>query len=63
MAENVDGPDQGVLFEIEDKDEDGCLWICNPVGTEPQWCQNLGPREAVMEKWAAFLAEQDFEEK
>jgi hypothetical protein len=63
MAGNKSGrPRTGANFDIEDKDEDGCLWVCNPAGTEPVWCVNLGPREAVMAKWADFLGQKDFGE-
>ena len=56
-----DDPEQGALFEIEGPDEDGCVWICSAEGRDI-WCQNLGPREPVAEKLAAWLAEIDFGE-
>ncbi len=59
--DNVDGPAQGALFVIEGPDEDGCVWICAPDGRQT-WCQNLGPKDAVMTVMADFLAKQDFGE-
>ena len=52
---------QGALFEVEGPDEDGCVWACAPSGRDV-WCQNLGPKEAVAEKLAGWLAQQDFGE-
>lgn len=51
-----EGPPQGALFEIEVDEEDGCVWVVVDGQTI-----NLGPVEAVSEKWANWLAERDFE--
>jgi hypothetical protein len=57
-ASGEDGDPQGALFEIEGPDEDGCVWLTGEGGVHV----NLGPREAVAEKLAGWLAEIDFGE-
>lgn len=48
--------EQAALFEIEGPDEDGCVWACAPQGREV-WCQNLGPKDKVVEVFLRWLAE------
>jgi hypothetical protein len=48
-------PEQDALFEIEGPDEDGCVWICSAAGIH-DWCQNLGPRNKVVEVLSQWLA-------
>lgn len=60
-VEPGEAPEQGPLFEIEGPDEDGCVWICSPAGRDV-WCQNLGPKAAVVEalsQWLASVEERD----
>jgi hypothetical protein len=56
-----DEPEQEALFEIEGPDEDSCVWLVSGKG-ESAVVVNLGPREAVAEKLANWLAEIDFDE-
>ena len=56
-----DEEEQGALFEIEGPDEDSCVWLVSGVG-EDAVVVNLGPRAAVAEKLAQWLAERDFGE-
>jgi hypothetical protein len=46
---------QGALFEIEGPDEDACVWLVSGKG-EGAVVVNLGPRDAVAEKLAQWLA-------
>ena len=48
-------PDQGALFEIEGPDEDSCVWLVSGEGEEAV-VVNLGPRPAVADKLAEWLA-------
>ncbi len=61
MAEN-DELEQGALFEIEGPDEDECVWLVSGSGPSAT-VVNLGPRPAVAEKLADWLAEIDFGER
>lgn len=54
-------PEQGALFEIEGPDEDSCVWLVAGKGADAV-VVNLGPRDAVAEKIAQWLAEIDFGE-
>lgn len=56
-----DGPEQGALFRIEGPDEDGWVWACSPEGRDI-WCQNLGPKDAVVERLSQWLAGVDADE-
>ena len=47
--------EQGALFEIEGPDEDSCVWLVSGEG-EDAIVVNLGPRQAVAEKLARWLA-------
>jgi hypothetical protein len=49
--------EQGALFEIEVDEEDGCVSIIVDGRVE-----NLGPIDAVAEKWANWMAARDFDE-
>ncbi len=51
-------PEQEALFEIEGPDEDSCVWLTGEGGVHV----NLGPRDAVAEKLAAWLTEIPFGE-
>lgn len=51
-------PEQCALFEIEGPDEDGCVWACSIAGRD-DWCQNLGPRDKVVEVLSQWLASLD----
>ncbi len=51
MAEELE---QEALFQIEGPDEDGCVWACAPEGGNV-WCQNLGPKEKVVEVFSQWL--------
>lgn len=53
----TEGPPQPALFEIEVDDDDNCVWIVVDGRTI-----NLGPVEAVSEKWADWLASRDYGE-
>ena len=57
-----DEADQEALFEIEGPDEDSCVWLVSGKGQEAL-VVNLGPREAVAEKLAQWLADMDFGEQ
>lgn len=46
---------QGALFTIEGPDEDGCVWILVDGETV-----NLGPRDAVAERWVEWLSAIDY---
>jgi hypothetical protein len=50
-------PEQDALFELEGPDEDSCVWL-----TSGATHINLGPRDAVAEKFTQWLAEIDFGE-
>ena len=50
----TEGPEQEALFQIEGPDEDGCVWACSPEGRDV-WCQNLGPKEKVVEVFSEWL--------
>jgi len=54
-------PAQGALFEIEGPDEDGCVWACSPEGRDV-WCQNLGPKDKVVEVLSRWLGQVDADE-
>ena len=54
-------PKQEALFQIEGPDEDGCVWACSPRGGDV-WCQNLGPKEKVVEVYSQWLASIDVDE-
>ena len=51
-------PKQEALFEIGGPDEDGCVWICPPAD-KGDWCQNLGPRDKVVEILSQWLSSLD----
>jgi hypothetical protein len=51
-------PEQEALFQIEGPDEDGCVWACSPDGRDVL-CQNLGPKEKVVEVFSHWLASID----
>lgn len=53
-----DLPEQGALFELEGPDDRGCVWLTAEHGI----VANLGPRDAVAEKMANWLAAMDFGE-
>ena len=53
-----DQAEQGALFTVEGPDEDGCVWACSPEGRDV-WCQNLGPKDKVVEVLSQWLAEVD----
>ncbi len=55
-ANAIEGPAQGAVFEIEVDEDDGCAWIVAGGQTI-----NLGPVNAVAEKWAQWLADREFE--
>ena len=57
----TDGPEQPALFQIEGPDEDGCVWACSPEGRDIG-CQNLGPKEKVVEVLTQWLAAVDADE-
>jgi hypothetical protein len=54
-------PQQDALFQIEGPDEDGCVWACSPDGRDV-WCQNLGPKEKVVQMLSQWLASVDADE-
>ena len=56
-----DEANQEALFEIEGPDEDSCVWLVSGKGQDAV-VVNLGPREAVAEKLAQWMAEIDFGE-
>lgn len=51
-------PEQESFFEIEGPDEGGCVWICS-AGGRADWCQNLGPRDKVVEVLSQWLSSLD----
>jgi hypothetical protein len=63
MAESQmnDEPEQDALFQIEGPDEDGCVWACSVKGRDT-WCQNLGPKDKVIEVLSRWLGEVDADE-
>lgn len=52
----TDGSEQPALFQLEGPDEDGCVWACSPEGRDV-WCQNLGPKDRVVEVLSQWLGE------
>lgn len=54
-------PQQDALFQIEGPDEDGRVWACSPDGRDV-WCQNLGPKEKVVQMLSQWLASVDADE-
>jgi hypothetical protein len=52
---------QSAFFQIEGPDEDGCVWACSPEGRDI-WCQNLGPKDQVVEVLSQWLATVDADE-
>lgn len=61
MAEDIEFA-QEALFEIEGPDEDECVWLVSGSGPSAV-VVNLGPRPAVAEKLADWLAKIDFGER
>jgi hypothetical protein len=57
----MDEPEQAALFEIDGPDEDGGVWACSPDGPHV-WCQNLGPKEKVVEVLSRWLGSVDADE-
>jgi hypothetical protein len=51
-------PEQEALFQIEGPDKDGCVWACSPDDRN-FWCQNLGPKDKVVEVLSRWLASID----
>ena len=60
MAEDSE-LEQEALFGIEGPDEDECVWLVSGSGPSAV-VVNLGPRPAVAEKLADWLAQIDFGE-
>jgi hypothetical protein len=57
----TDEPEHEALFQIDGPDEDGCVWACSPAGRDV-WCQNLGPRDKVVEVLSQWLGSVDADE-
>ena len=60
-TDDVEGPEQNALFQLERPDEDGCVWICSAEGRDV-WCQNLGPAKKVVPVLSQWLGSVDFDE-
>ncbi len=60
-TDDVEGPEQNALFQLEGPDEDGCVWICSAEGRDV-WCQNLGPVTKVVPVLSQWLGTADFDE-
>lgn len=43
------------MIKIEGPDEDGCICACSPDGRDA-WCQNLGPKDNVVDVLSQWLA-------
>lgn len=48
-------------FAIEGPDDDGFVWICSPKG-RAVWCQNLGTKDTVAERFSDWLGQIDYQE-
>lgn len=50
-------------WELSGPDEDGHVWIVSTEGVKEAWGRNLGPVDSALDKFASFLAANDYEER
>lgn len=52
-------PEQNAVFQTDENDEDGCVWICSAEGRDV-WCLSLGPKERVAAKLSEWFGSIDY---